>query len=187
MHALIKSGAVDQYPYTIGNLRKDNPNTSFPKRPSDTLLAEWGVQPVAKIDRPIVDHTKNVAEGTPVLVDGTWTQVWETTDATAEEIAEREQARLNAMVVTRAEFAKAAKREGIISHAEAIAWATQQALPQIVLDVFATLPQADREDAEFLRKRLINAIFFWQDDHCEWAWRREVEEARKTLERAKSW
>lgn len=38
-----------------------------------------------------------------------------------------------------------------------------------------------------LRKRLINAIFFWQGDHCEWAWRREVEEARKTLERAKSW
>jgi len=57
--------------------------------------------------------------------------------------------RRSRMVVTRAEFAKAAKREGIISHAEAIAWATQQALPQIVLDVFATLPQTDREDAEF--------------------------------------
>jgi len=83
------NGAVDQYPYTIGNLRKDNPNTSFPKRPSDTLLSEWGMQPVAKIDRPTVDHTKNVVEGTPVLIDGTWTQVWETTDATAEEIAER--------------------------------------------------------------------------------------------------
>lgn len=38
-----------------------------------------------------------------------------------------------------------------------------------------------------LHRAVINAIFFWQDDHCEWAWRREVEEARKTLERAKSW
>jgi len=80
---------IDQYPYTIGNLRRDNPNTSFPKRPDDTLLAEWNVHRVAKTDRPTVDHTKNVAEGTPVLVNGTWTQVWETTDATAEEIAER--------------------------------------------------------------------------------------------------
>lgn len=79
---------IDQYPYTIGNLRRDNPNTSFPKRPDDNLLAEWNVHRVTKTDRPAVDHTKNVVEGTPVLLDGTWTQVWETTDATAEEIAE---------------------------------------------------------------------------------------------------
>jgi len=80
---------IDQYPYTIGNLRRDNPQTSFPKRPDDNLLAEWNVHPVAKTDRPTVDHTKNVVEGTPVLTDGAWTQVWETTDATAEEITER--------------------------------------------------------------------------------------------------
>lgn len=89
MHALIVNGAVDKYPYTIGMLRKDNPNTSFPKRPTDELLAEWGLQPVAKIDRPTVDHTKNVSEGTPVAINGTWTQVWEITDATVDEIAER--------------------------------------------------------------------------------------------------
>lgn len=35
------------------------------------------------------------------------------------------------------------------------------------------------------RKRFINALFFWQDDHCKWAWEREVDEARKTLARAK--
>ena len=89
MHALINNGSVEQYPYTIGNLRRDNPNTSFPKRPSDAMLAEWGMQPVTKTDRPDVDHTKNVAEGTPVLNGDAWTQVWEVTDATAEEIAQR--------------------------------------------------------------------------------------------------
>lgn len=83
------NGQIDQYPYTVGNLRRDNPNTSFPKRPDDNLLAEWNVHRVAKTDRPTVDHTKNVAEGDPVLTNGAWTQVWETTDATAEEIAER--------------------------------------------------------------------------------------------------
>jgi len=36
------------------------------------------------------------------------------------------------------------------------------------------------------RKRIINALFFWQADHCKWAWEREVEEARKTLERARA-
>ena len=80
---------LDQYPYTVGNLRRDNPNTSFPKRPSDALLAEWGMQPITKTDRPDVDHTKNVTEGTPVLNGDTWTQAWEVSDATAEQIAER--------------------------------------------------------------------------------------------------
>jgi hypothetical protein len=34
---------------------------------------------------------------------------------------------------------------------------------------------------------VINAIFFWQEDHCRWAWEREVAEAKKTLTRAKIW
>lgn len=31
----------------------------------------------------------------------------------------------------------------------------------------------------------INTIFFWQADHCKWAWQQEVEGAQKTLARAK--
>jgi hypothetical protein len=89
MHALIVDGVIVKYPYTIGMLRKDNPNTSFPKRPSDELLARWGLQLVVKVDQPSVDHTKNVSEGAPVFANGAWTQVWEVADATAEEIAER--------------------------------------------------------------------------------------------------
>jgi hypothetical protein len=89
MHALIINGVVAKYPYTIGNLRRDNPNTSFPKHPSNELLAQWGMHLVAKVDRPSTDQTKNVNEGTPVFVDGTWTQVWEVTDATAEDVVER--------------------------------------------------------------------------------------------------
>lgn len=33
-------------------------------------------------------------------------------------------------------------------------------------------------------RAVINALFFWQDDHCKFAWEREVEMARKTLRRA---
>ena len=89
MHALIVDGAVAKYPYTIGMLRKDNPNTSFPKRPSDELLAQWGMEVVAKVDRPDADHTKNVVEGTPVFQNGAWTQVWSVANASATEVAER--------------------------------------------------------------------------------------------------
>lgn len=32
------------------------------------------------------------------------------------------------------------------------------------------------------RRRLINFLFFWQRDHCEDDWKRQVERARRTLE-----
>ena len=33
-------------------------------------------------------------------------------------------------------------------------------------------------------RRCVNCLFFWQQDHCAWAWEKEVAEARKTLQRA---
>ena len=90
MHALINNGAVEKYPYTIGNLRRDNPQTSFPKRPSNEMLEGWNVYVVARVDRPDVDTiTQNLSEGTPVLVDNQWVQVWVVEEATLEQIAER--------------------------------------------------------------------------------------------------
>ena len=89
MYALIKDGAVVAYPYGINNLRQDNPNTSFPASMPDESLAEWGVYPVQSVLRPNSDHTKNVTESHPKLINGKWTQSWIVADATAEEIAIR--------------------------------------------------------------------------------------------------
>jgi hypothetical protein len=94
MYTLIKNGTVDTYPYLLSELRRDNPSTSFPKNPSEEFLAGWDVFSVTPVERPDVDLTKNVAEGTPELIDGQWTQVWEITDATPEEIAERKERQL---------------------------------------------------------------------------------------------
>jgi hypothetical protein len=104
MHALINNGAVEKYPYTIGNLRRDNPHTSFPKRPSDEMLEDWNMYVVARVDRPDVDPiTQNISEQTPVLVKGQWTQVWAVTDATPEEIAERQEQQLEQAKAQRAD------------------------------------------------------------------------------------
>lgn len=89
MHALIRNGVLEQYPYSGVKLRNDNPTTSFPSSMSDSLLAEWGVYRVNPTDRPGVDLTKTVTEGTPVLQDGKWVQTWVITDASPEEISER--------------------------------------------------------------------------------------------------
>lgn len=45
--------------YTIGQLRKDNPNTSFPKNIPDELLAEFGVYPATVAEVPtFTDRTQ---------------------------------------------------------------------------------------------------------------------------------
>lgn len=83
------NGAIEKYPYSIGELRKDNPQTSFPKNPNNELLAEWGVFPVAPTPQPKVDHTKNVTEVDPVKTGDAWVQTWQVTDASQEEIEQR--------------------------------------------------------------------------------------------------
>lgn len=87
MHIKLTDGQPQ--PYSPAQLRRDNPQVSFPANPTNELLAEWHVYPVTRTPRPTTDYTQNVAEVTPTLTDGVWTQTWQVTDATPEEIAER--------------------------------------------------------------------------------------------------
>lgn len=90
MYILAPNGTAETYPYSATQLIKDNPQVSFPKNPTDALLASHGVFPVARVDRPEYDPaTQNLAEGAPRLTAGVWTQVWVITDATPEDVAQR--------------------------------------------------------------------------------------------------
>lgn len=91
-YVLALNGAVLKYPYTLAELRKDNPNTSFSSTPPDSLLAEWNMFPVALVAQPTPTLEQNVVENTPQLVNGTWTQRWLLMPASAAEIAERMEA-----------------------------------------------------------------------------------------------
>jgi hypothetical protein len=86
MYVKVKDKTVLQYPYTIGHLKKENPNISFPSNISDEALAEFGVFKVATPPYPSQDYKKNVTEGLPVFIDNQWTVSWVITDATQEEI-----------------------------------------------------------------------------------------------------
>jgi len=83
-------GSVTKYPYTVGNLRRDNLNTSFPEVVSDELLAEWGVFPVTVQNAPQVDARtqKVVPDPQPSFVDGVWKAGYVVVYNTPEEIAE---------------------------------------------------------------------------------------------------
>ena len=95
LYATILNAAIAEYPV---NIFERLPDTSFP--------ADWpggeieGVEYAAVRPTPPPDYNyaaQNLVEGTPVPVEGVWTQRWSVIDATPEEIAERLAARREAM------------------------------------------------------------------------------------------
>jgi len=130
----ITSGNVDTYPYSVGQLRRDNPNTSFPKRIPDDMLADWGVYPVVYTDLPSIDdRTQKVEqEATPSLFAGAWTVGWTTSDKTAEEVQEYDD---NQAASVRSE------RDGLLAQSD---W-TQVADAPVDATVWATYRQALRD------------------------------------------
>jgi hypothetical protein len=133
MFAKLNNGQLEKYPYTIGMLRKDNHNVSFPKNISDEDLARFNVVRVASTPRPADDHTKNFSL-TVEQVNGSWVERWIATDASAEEIAERTEMQANNVrsardaKLTRSDWTQGKDIEDVIS----TAWATyRQALRDV--------------------------------------------------------
>ena len=84
-YAHIEQNAVAEYPIYEGDIRLRYSNVSFPT----PFVPPSGYEPVADVTPPAHSHQENVAEGTPVLIDGVWTRQWVVTDASADEIAQR--------------------------------------------------------------------------------------------------
>ena len=94
MYVLAPNQTVETYPYSIGALRRDNPNTSYPRNPSDAVLASWNVFPVTDEPTPAYNPaTQNCNQVNPTLIDGKWVMTWVVTPATPEEIADRTSAK----------------------------------------------------------------------------------------------
>jgi hypothetical protein len=94
MYVLAPNQTVEIFPYSIGALRRDNPNTSYPRNPSDAVLASWNVFPVT--DKPAPDYnpaTQNCNQVNPTLKAGKWEMTWAVTPATPEEISQRTSAK----------------------------------------------------------------------------------------------
>jgi len=50
------NGQVEQFPYTLGDLRRDNPQTSFPKKIGDAILASYCIYHVMPETQPEYDN-----------------------------------------------------------------------------------------------------------------------------------
>jgi hypothetical protein len=94
MYAKLNNGQLQKYPYTLGMLRKDNHNVSFPKVMTDEIFAQFGVVRVTSTPRPEYDHTKEF-NVTAEKVNGVWVETWVATDVSAEELAQRTENQAN--------------------------------------------------------------------------------------------
>lgn len=95
--------------YSINSLKRDNPNTSFPKDPSDALLASYDMYPLVEGSRPTTD----IVETGPIeLIDGVWTQTYTGRDYTPEEKRPR-------MIVTMRQARLALLQQGLLANVEA--------------------------------------------------------------------
>ena len=77
-------------PYSYTQLRRDNPQVSFPREPSEATLAEYNVFPLVQVAPPAVTATQRAELGTPQLINDKWTQVWNVVDITAELDAQKD-------------------------------------------------------------------------------------------------
>jgi hypothetical protein len=77
MYLKLTNGVIEKYPYSIGELRRDNPQTSFPASPSKELLAEWGMFPVRSTPQPAHNELTTVLVEKQPVDDNGWKQVWE--------------------------------------------------------------------------------------------------------------
>mgnify|MGYP003637482977 CR=1 FL=1 len=134
MNVKITNGAVDTYPYSVGKLRRDNPNTSFPKQIPTEMLEGYGVMSVSYTDAPSIDaRTQKIErEVEPSLVAGAWTVGWTTSDKTAGEVQEYDD---NQAATVRSE------RDGLLGQSD---W-TQVADAPVDATVWATYRQALRD------------------------------------------
>ena len=88
MYVKTTNGNVDTYPYNVGRLRRDNPNTSFPKKVSSATLESYGVYPVVYADQPTIEvRTQQIEqEAAPTLVNGSWTVGWVVSSKSEDEV-----------------------------------------------------------------------------------------------------
>lgn len=92
MYVLAPDNIVQTWPYSIVQLKFDNPETSFPdsiddpETASDELLASYNVFPVTPTEAPAYnEQTQRVEEVNPTFDGSTWSETWQIIELTPEQ------------------------------------------------------------------------------------------------------
>jgi len=77
MYAKITNGSVEKFPYTISELKKDNPTKGFPRKGIEDVLDRYGVVSVTVDPKPTYDEATEVVEmDAPTVTNGEWSVGW---------------------------------------------------------------------------------------------------------------
>ena len=76
MYAKIINNVVAKFPYSMGALHVEYPDTSFPAAPTAETLAAFGVYKIVEAAAPTVDSKTHRQSQSIQEIDGVWTQVW---------------------------------------------------------------------------------------------------------------
>lgn len=120
LYAKVEGTAVIKYPATQTDVRRENPNVSFPAADiSARQMLEYGYVPVTYTQQPTPSSTEKVSEGVPEFVEGVWRQTWLVKPKSADELQADAQA-LQAEIVTATQqrlddFASTRNYDGILS------------------------------------------------------------------------
>jgi hypothetical protein len=128
MYIKLTNGQPEKY--TIGQLRRDNPQTSFPKNIPDSVLADYNMFPLVSTPRPEADV---VTEETPALNNGQWVQTWVSRDYTEEELEQNLTNRRAGMVVTPRQARLALLGAGQLANIDAAIAALEEPVKSAVL------------------------------------------------------
>lgn len=98
MHIKLTNGAPVKY--TLGKLRRDNPNTSFPKNIPDELLASYDVYPYTLDARPEYNPLTQTCDEHEFVKDdqGAWLRNWIVRDIPIEDASKRVRSRRDSLL-----------------------------------------------------------------------------------------
>jgi hypothetical protein len=89
MFVKIKNSQVDVFPYTTRDLKRANPNTSFPNEISEETMALFDMYPVTTAEVPSYNKdTQMLTKSNPEMINNKWVLNWIINEKTPKQLAE---------------------------------------------------------------------------------------------------
>lgn len=98
---LTEKGAVEKYPYTLSELKLDNPSVSFPSVIDEQTLSNFNVVSVTPSEQPSFLYNKIFVRTAVQSSDGTYVEEWGYEDAEPSHVLARTESEAAAVRVRR--------------------------------------------------------------------------------------